>query len=178
MWLFTTIVEKPVYVDTLIDYRNVKIDEFKQLDRVFVTETLKHACQRHPSYPYFREKEKEKPIEWILLWYSSDIFFSKDTVEVKFEKTKLNYMYQNDTLVCYRMPWYKVLTKDWKIIDAYTLKKSHWEFQETFEHMEIMEIKKKNIEASRLAYEKSLQEMSVELEKWKALQTKMYKSIV
>lgn len=178
MNFFTKIIEKAVYVDTLQDYRKVKVWDFHLLDKVFVTETLDHATKRHPSYKYWPSDKKEKPVEGIVIWLAYQSTYTDDLTEVKFEKASILWRYDNDTKIVYKIPGYKILRPDWKTIEAYTLKKSHGEFQETFEHMEILDHKKQQAIRAREAYEKSLQEVSDELEKWKKLQDKMYDSLL
>lgn len=180
MWLFTTIVEKLVYVDTLHEWRTTKVQDFKLLDKVWVLRTIEQSEYSHPKNKW----KRDKPIqftsqEWIIIGKASSTLYANpdDDSVIDYEWWKVDKWYSSSLPYRYDN-WYKVLLRSGKVIDAHTVKKSHWEFQETFDHMEVMEIKKKNIEASRLEYEKSLQEMSVELEKWKALQAKMYKSIV
>lgn len=178
MWLFTKIIEKPYYVDTLQDFRNVSVWEYKQLDRVWVLETCRGALSRMPWWPYFKDVKKMKPVEWIIIWLTNDTYYSEDTEFKKFEKIVEAWWKASSGKIVYKAPWYLVLLKNWETINAYSLKKSHWEFQETFEHMEEMEVKKKKAEQARILYEKSLNEISEELEKWKKLQEKFISSLV
>ncbi len=176
MNFFTKIIEKPVYVDTLQDFRHPQFWEYRQLDRVWVIETCDEALSRIPWYKYW-VKKPWKPVEGIVMWWTWDTYFSEDKEFKKFEKMQLSWT-TNDGCIVYKAPGWRVLTKKWELVNAYALKKSHGEFQETFEHMEVMEAKKKKVEQARILYEKALKEVSDELEIWKKLQEKFIKDII
>lgn len=174
MWHF--IKKEIAYVDKLNEWAKTKVWEYNLLDRVWVIETCEQALSRLPWYQYTK-KSKKNPIEWIIIWETYEAHFSRDTEFKKFEKMTLGWV-TSDWCVVYHAPWYKVLLKNWKIINWYEVKKSHWEFQEEFEHLSEVEKKKQEVLEAQKRYEETLNEMDSLLNKWRELQNKLINKVI
>ena len=164
-----------VYVDTLQEWRNVKVWDFNMLDKVWVLETCEQALSRIPWYHYSR-KNKWDPVEWIIIGKTYDTYFSSDKEFNAFEKMEFGWK-STDWEVCYRAPGYKVLLKNWNIVDWYEIKKSHGEFQEEFELMNALEQKRIDVQLAQKRYDDALTDMSKLLEDWRKMQAKLSKKL-
>ncbi len=177
--LFTNIIEKPVYIDTLHEWRKVDVLGFKLLDKVWIIRTMTDSEYTHPHCRYNREVRTNVPQEWIIIWMLRSIFYTNVPIwqEIDYDWwfcKQIDWTYnQYQWNIKYENTWYRVLLRNWDIIEAHTIKKSHWEFQEEFEHLEEIERKKMDILASRERYEKSLLDMEKELYKGREIQKNM-----
>lgn len=68
---------------------------------------------------------------------------------------------------------YRVLLRNWTHVDAHTVKLSHGEFQEEFDHMQEVEMKKMEVIDAESRYRKSLEWMEQLLAKGKKIQITM-----
>ena len=146
------------------------------LDKVWVLETCEQALSRIPSCMYTR-KEKWDPVEGIIIGETYDTYFSSDKEFNEFEKMEFAWR-SSDWFICYKIPWYTVLLKNGDTVKWYEIKKSHWEFQEEFEHMNAIEKKKLEVLESQERYRKSLEDMEELLENGKKIQNKMTEKLI
>lgn len=178
MWLFWK--DKIVYVDLLHEWRNIKIWEFNLFERVWVTETFRYAEKRHPSNRFGDNSLKpHAPIDAIIIDVCAETVYSTDLVGFPrfFEKWELDEYVHDTNKITYKAKWYLCIDKKWNKIYAYSVKKNHWELQETFEYMDEVEKKKLVVQQAQHAYEKHLKEMEDLLIKWKDIQKKAFNSI-
>ena len=171
--------DRIIYVDLLHEWRDVKIWDFTLFERVWVTETMIDAQNRHPSNRFVIDGiEHDKPIDAIIIWTHAANLYSKD-IEWSpriFERWNLHSYIDDDKRLTYRAEWYHCIDKDWNTVYAYTVKKNHWELQETFEYMEEAERQKFIVQQAQDAYEKRLWQMNDLLIKWKEIQKKAFNS--
>lgn len=160
-----------VYVDKLHDYRILEILDFKLFDRIFIEETIAEFEANHPSYPYAYREVLKRRDEWVIVWKWVHGFYSEDTKSINFEWWRSLTTYSSK--IRYETDFYIVVNKEWILINAKKVKKHHWEFQETFNHMELLELKRKEVLDAQNLYAKNLDEMSKILDEWRKLQKEM-----
>lgn len=170
-----------VYIDTLHEWRKSKAHDFNMLDRVWIVRTIQQSEYEHP-HNRWKNKREFTPIEGVIIGTCTSTIYSeqKPGNEVDYEGWTCN-IKDGETIeettdgnIVYRYKkWYRVLLKNGETIDAHTIKKSHWEFQEEFEHLEAVEKKKIELLESQERYRKSLEDMEKVLEDGKKIQIKM-----
>lgn len=147
------------YVDSLHEWKNTPMNiqwrwDFNLLDRVWVTKTMNESEHSHPWCKYHSKVSSSgDTIEWIIIWLYTEILFVKEwyTDQSTIDGWVHQWNRYNGNGIKFANTWWKILSKDWEIINAHTIKKSHGEFQEVFDHMEEWEKKK---EAPRGSSEK------------------------
>lgn len=181
MWLLTK--EKIIYVDSLHEWRKKSVRNFHFLDRVWVLRTISQSERQHPHNSYRREIDYT-PQEGIIIGPASSTIYSETKVGEEVEHEGWEYKNEKGEImqyagnVKYIYSWYRVLLRDGEYVDAHTVKKSHGEFQEEFDHLQEIEKKKLEVLASQERYKKSLEDMEKLLEKWKTLQNTMVDRLI
>lgn len=184
--MFDFLKKEIVYVDKLNEWTKTKVHDFNMLDKVWILRTIKQSYYSHPHHNYKRDIEW-KPQEWVIIGTCEESLYTEFPSWEVVEHEWWEYMENNEHKIfmsfqwkqVYRYrKWYRVLLRDWSYIDAHTVKKSHWEFQEEFEHMTAIEKKKQEVLEAQQRYENSLHEMDDLLKKWREIQTKLVNKII
>lgn len=173
------------YVDTLHEWRNILMNvvgkwDFKLLDLVWVVKTMNQSEYSHPWHSYYNvDRYKSESVEGIIIGLYNGSLYAKEWYTDK--KTIDGWIYHGTTYdgkrLSFKNEWWKILLKDGRIIEAHTIKKSHGEFQETFDHMEEWERKKKLLDVAQEKYTEALQDMDDHLKKWREFHKNMIQSI-
>jgi len=176
MWFFTK--EKIIYVDSIQDFRSQQIWEYKLFDRVWVVDTVESAFPRHPWSG--RDHLEIIPFEALILNTELIRQIPRDTQQdfISFGKWTMYHPNWWTDKVWYETEVYSVITREWKIVKAYTVKPSHGEFQEEFDHMQALEHQKIELEKARARFAETLEWLEEELTKWKTLQNTMVDRLI
>lgn len=171
------------YVDALHEWRGTMMNipwrgDAKLLDRVWVTKTLYQSSHSHPWSEYPRNDTLES-VEGIIIGLCTEHIFAKKgyTDKSTIDGWVYNWIQSDWESIRFKNQWWEVLLRSGTVINAHTIKKSHGEFQEVFDHMQVWEQKKKLLEEAQQKYTDSLADMESHLKKGKEFQTKMIQSI-
>lgn len=173
------------YVDTLHEWRDTLMNvsgkwDFKLLDRVWIVKTMTRSEYSHPWHSYHNpDRYKEKLVEGVIVGHYGWTLYAKEwyTDKATIDGWVYHGMMYDGKRLEFRNQWWKILLKDGKIIEAHTIKKSHGEFQETFDHMEEWERKRQKLDMAQKQYTDALQDIDDHLKKGREFQTKMIQSI-
>ncbi len=177
MWLFTK--TETVYVDSLHEWRKQEIHDFHLLDKVWILRTIDQSERSHPHSRYKWDIDYTAQ-EGIIIGPASSTMYTDTKVGEQVEYEGWEYKYEDGDIMEYEgnikyayRKGYRVLLRDGTYIDAHTVKKSHGEFQQEFEHLQEIEKKKLEVLANQERYRKSLEGMEELLENGKRLQIDM-----
>jgi hypothetical protein len=182
MWLFTK--TETVYVDSLHEWRKTEVLDFHLLDRVWILRTIQESEYSHPHSRWKRDIDYTAQ-EGIIIGTANSTLYTETPVGGQLEYEGWEYKNSRGDIMEYE--WnlrytytrgYKVLLRDGTIVYAHTVKKSHGEFQEEFEHLQEIEKKKIEILANQERYRESLEWMEELLEKGRNLQNGMTERLI